>query len=379
MEKRCGPGAGCRFRRGAASRRAQPLRYHPPVDQERSLTYKQAGVDIDAQDAALARIKELARATFTEGVLTEIGSFGGVFCLNPQDPRSPVLVASADGVGTKLKVAQRAGIHHTVGQDLVHHCVNDILVQGARPLFFLDYVACGRLAPEVVVALVEGMARACQAHRCALLGGETAEMPGFYQPGEYDLAGFIVGLAQRDRLLGPQEVVAGDALVALPSSGLHTNGYSLARKVFFDVLDLEVDSYLEELGRTVGEELLEVHRSYFEAVWPLVEEGLVKSAAHITGGGLPDNLPRALPAGLGAEIDLRSWDVPRVFRLIQQAGRVPWEDMRRAFNLGVGMVLVVAEGHLGEVLTRLVPHGPGWLLGRVVEGAGVRFVGSTGD
>lgn len=339
------------------------------------LTYKGAGVDIDAQDQALARIKELARGTFTPGVLSEIGSFGGLFALEPENPQAPVLVASADGVGTKLKVAQLAGKHHTVGEDLVNHCVNDILVQGARPLFFLDYLATGKLEPQVAVDLVQGMARACQAHSCALLGGETAEMPGFYGPGEYDLAGFIVGVAARDKLLGPKGVEAGDVLVALPSSGLHTNGYSLARKVFFETMGLSVDSYVPELACTVGEELLKVHRSYFSAVWPLVEEGLLKSAAHITGGGIPDNLPRALPAGLGAEINLRSWDEPAVFRLIRLAGKVPEEDMRRTFNLGVGMILVVAEERLGQVLSRLAQQGPGWVIGRVVEGAGVRFVG----
>ncbi|KDA54526.1 phosphoribosylaminoimidazole synthetase [Thermoanaerobaculum aquaticum] len=342
---------------------------------ENGLTYKNAGVDIDAQDQALARIKELARATFTPGVLSEIGSFGGLFTLQPENPEAPVLVASADGVGTKLKVAQMAGKHHTVGEDLVNHCVNDILVQGARPLFFLDYLATGKLQPHVVVELVSGMARACQVHGCALLGGETAEMPGFYGPGEYDLAGFIVGLAFRDRLLDRNRVAAGDSLVALPSSGLHTNGYSLARKVFFETLKLTVDSYVPELACTVGEELLRVHRSYFAAVWPLVEAGLVKSAAHITGGGIPDNLPRALPPHLGAEIDLKSFDEPAVFRLIRQAGKVPEEDMRRTFNLGVGMILVVGEQHVGQVLSRLVLHGPGWIIGRVVEGAGVRFVG----
>jgi phosphoribosylformylglycinamidine cyclo-ligase len=345
--------------------------------EEKGLTYKQAGVDIDAQEVALARIKELARSTFNPCVLTEIGSFGGLYALRPEDPSSEVLVASADGVGTKLKVAQMAGIHHTVGEDLVNHCVNDILVQGARPLFFLDYVACGRLEPQVVVDLVAGMARACQRHSCALLGGETAEMPGFYQPGEYDLAGFIVGLAQRYRLLG-EGVVEGDVLVALPSSGLHTNGFSLARKVFFEILRLQVDSYLEALGRTVGEELLCVHRSYFSAVWPLLEVGLVKAAAHITGGGIPDNLPRALPKGLGARVDLLSWDVPPVFRLIQEAGQVPEEDMRRTFNLGVGLILVVGKENLGTVLERLVPHGPGWVLGEVVGQPGVHFSGAFG-
>lgn len=347
----------------------------PMVD--KGLTYRQAGVDIDAQELALQRIKELAQKTFTPGVLGGIGSFGGLFALQPENPNSPVLVASADGVGTKLKVAQALGKHDTVGEDLVNHCVNDILVQGARPLFFLDYLAFGELAPPVVAELVSGMSRGCMQHSCALLGGETAEMPGFYRPGEYDLAGFIVGMAFRQRLLGPERVSAGDMLVALPSSGLHTNGFSLARKVFFEVLGLGVDSYVSELGGTLGEALLTVHRSYFAAVWPLVEDGLVKAAAHITGGGIPGNLPRALPPNLGAVVELRSWDVPSIFRIIAKEGRVPEEDMRRTFNLGVGLILVVAEQNLGEVLTRLVNQGPGWVLGRVVASPGVVFVGES--
>jgi phosphoribosylformylglycinamidine cyclo-ligase len=346
-----------------------------PGDQP--LTYAAAGVDIDAQDRALAEVKRLARATFTRGVLSEIGGFGGLFTLEPDNPAGTVLVASADGVGTKLKVAQMAGVHDTVGADLVNHCVNDILVQGARPLFFLDYLATGRLDPGVAVRVVEGLARACSANGCALLGGETAEMPGFYAPGEYDLAGFIVGAVRRDRMLRREAVQAGDALVALPADGLHTNGYSLARKVLFDVRGLAVDAEVPEFGGTVAGELLRVHRSYLQAVAPLVDAGLLRCAAHITGGGIPDNLPRALPEGLGAEIDLGSWDEPAVFRLIRRAGQVPDDDMRRTFNLGVGMILVVADEHLGVVLGRLVPHGPAWLIGRVVAGAGVRFVGES--
>jgi phosphoribosylformylglycinamidine cyclo-ligase len=341
------------------------------------LTYEGAGVDIDAQDRALAEIRRLARATFTPGVLSEIGGFGGVFALEPDNPSGTVLVASADGVGTKLKVAQMAGVHDTVGQDLVNHCVNDILVQGARPLFFLDYLATGRLEPGVAVRVVEGVARACREAGCALLGGETAEMPGFYQPAEYDLAGFIVGTCPRDRLLHREEVRPGDALVALPSTGLHTNGYSLARKVMFDHLGLRVDGQVPGLGVTVAEALLAVHRSYLAAVGPLLDGRLVRSAAHITGGGIPDNLPRALPRGLSAEIFLDSWDEPPLFRLIREAGRVPEDDMRRTFNLGVGMILVVAPERVGEVLAKLVPHGPGWLIGRAVEGAGVRFLASA--
>jgi phosphoribosylformylglycinamidine cyclo-ligase len=339
------------------------------------LTYEGAGVSIDAQDRALAEVKRLAKVTFTPGVLSEIGSFGGLFTLEPENPSGTVLVASADGVGTKLKVAQMTGRHGTVGEDLVNHCVNDILVQGARPLFFLDYFVSGRLDPGVTVEVIAGVARGCAAAGCALLGGETAEMPGFYEPGEYDVAGFIVGGCRRDRLLWVDSVRTGDALVALPSAGLHTNGYSLARKVFFELLGLEVDDEVPALGCTVADALLAAHRSYLPAVGPLIDAGLVKSAAHITGGGIPDNLPRALPDGVGAEIELGSWDEPALFRLIREAGRVPEDDMRRTFNLGVGMILVVAEDATGVVLEKLGPHGPGWAIGRCVPGRGVRFVG----
>jgi phosphoribosylformylglycinamidine cyclo-ligase len=338
------------------------------------LTYAAAGVDIDAQDRALARVKELARTTFTPGVLSEIGSFGGLFTLQPEDPGGTVLVASADGVGTKLRVAQMAGIHDTVGEDLVNHCVNDILVQGARPLFFLDYLATGHLEPAVIVRLVEGLARGCATNACALLGGETAEMPGFYRDDEYDVAGFIVGSVRRDALLPRDDVESGDHLVGLPSTGLHTNGYSLARRVFFEVLGLAVDAWVEDLGCSVAEELLRVHRSYLGTVYPLIADGLVKAAAHITGGGLPDNLPRALPGGLGAEIFPDSWHEPPVFGLIRAVGRVPEEEMRRTFNLGVGIVLVVDQAHLDEVLNRLGVAGGARVIGRVASRRGVHFL-----
>jgi len=339
------------------------------------LTYASAGVDIDAQDRALAKVRKLARSTFSERVLSDIGSFGGLFTLDPADPSGTVLVASADGVGTKLRVAQMAGIHATVGEDLVNHCVNDILVQGARPLFFLDYLAAGRLDPAVAVEVVTGLARACKAHGCALLGGETAEMPGFYQPGDYDLAGFIVGAVRRDRLLPRAGICAGDAIVGLPSSGLHTNGYSLARKVFFELLSLSVTSHVPDLGHTVADELLAVHRSYLGALAPLLDRDLVKAAAHITGGGIPDNLPRVLPRGIGAEIFPDSWEEPAVFRLIREVGRVPDAEMRRTFNLGIGMVLVVADTQLDETLTALAPAMPARVIGRCAAGRGVRYLG----
>jgi phosphoribosylformylglycinamidine cyclo-ligase len=342
-----------------------------PIDAP--LTYAAAGVDIDAQDRALAEVKRLARSTFVRGVLSDIGSFGGCFTLDPDDPCGSVLVASADGVGTKLAVAQAAGVHDTVGQDLVNHCVNDILVQGARPLFFLDYLATGTLDPGIAVEVVRGVARGCSANGCALLGGETAEMPGFYRPGEYDVAGFIVGAARRDKLLPKPGISAGDALVALPSTGLHTNGYSLARKVVLEVLGFALEHRSPELGCSVAEELLRVHRSYLDCVLPLVEKGLIRAAAHITGGGIPDNLPRCLPQGVGAEIDVSSWTEPPIFPLIREAGRVPEADMRRTFNLGVGMILVVGQDHAAEVLERVAPE-CGWRIGRVVEESGVTFV-----
>ena len=267
------------------------------------MDYKTAGVDIDAGMAVVERVKRLARSTFTDGVLSDVGAFGGLFRPELAGMDEPVLVASADGVGTKLAVAFAAGVHTTVGVDLVNHCVNDILAQGARPVFFLDYLAAGRLSPDVSAAVIEGVATGCRRNGCALLGGETAEMPGFYADGEYDLAGFVVGLVDRARILDGRSIVPGDVLVGLPSSGLHTNGYSLARRILFEKLGLTVDSVVEALDCSVGEELLRTHRSYQSAVRPVIETGCVKGIAHITGGGLTDNVPRVLPAGCAAVID----------------------------------------------------------------------------
>lgn len=315
-----------------------------PASQE--IRYRDAGVDIDEAERAVSRIKRHAKKTFTKAVLTSIGSFGAGFRL--RGFKQPVLVSSADGVGTKLKVAFMTGRHDTVGEDLVNHCVNDILVQGANPLFFLDYFSAGKLDALVAEQVVAGIARGCKRNGCALIGGETAEMPGLYAPGEYDLAGFIVGAVEKSQLLTGAGIRAGDVLLGLPSSGLHTNGYSLARKLLFEVAGLSADTQVPELGCTVADELLKVHRSYTSALKPLLRAGLLKGAAHITGGGITDNLPRILPAGLGALIDTGAWAEPPIFRLLKEIGGIPEEDYRRSFNLGVGMILAIGKRKLGE-------------------------------
>jgi phosphoribosylformylglycinamidine cyclo-ligase len=332
--------------------------------------YKASGVDIDAGNEAVRRIRSLARATFTPGVLSDIGSFGGLFRIEPGRYKEPVLVASADGVGTKLKVAFMAGRHDTVGADLVNHCVNDILVQGAEPLFFLDYLATGRLAPDVAESIVGGMAQACRDNNCALLGGETAEMPGFYNDGEYDLAGFIVGAVDRARLINGRAIAIGDVLVGVPSAGLHTNGYSLARRIVFDTLKLSVDSYVPELQQTVGDALLEPHRSYLPFVQPLLDATRIKGMAHITGGGITDNLPRILPHGTAAVIDASSWTVPPLFNWLRQAGDVPIDDMMRTFNMGIGLIIVVARDQAEPLISELAARGgkDARVVGEVVPG-----------
>jgi phosphoribosylformylglycinamidine cyclo-ligase len=303
------------------------------------MRYRDAGVDIDEADRAVSSIKKMARATFTRGVLADIGSFGAMYQL--AGFRKPVLVSSADGVGTKLKVAFLTGRHATVGEDLVNHCVNDIAVQGARPLFFLDYFAVGKLASGVAASVVSGIARGCARNGCALIGGETAEMPGMYAAGEYDLAGFIVGAAERAELLTGKSIRAGDVLLALPSTGLHTNGYSLARKLLFDVAGYGPRTLLPEVGATVGDALLAVHRSYLSPIRALMSAGLLRGAAHITGGGITDNTPRMLPRGLAAEIETGAWRIPALFEALRRIGNIPVEDYRRTFNLGAGMILAV--------------------------------------
>ena len=321
------------------------------------MDYKSSGVDIDAGNETVRRIKRLAKATFTAGVLSDIGSFGGLFKLDTTRWKEPVLVSSADGVGTKLKVAFMANRHRTIGADLVNHCVNDILVQGATPLFFLDYLATGRLSPDVAEQIVEGLAKACQDNGCALLGGETAEMPGFYADGEYDVAGFIVGAVDRAQIVDGRSIVAGDVLIGLPSNGLHTNGYSLARKIAFEELKLQIDSHLPELGETVGEAFLRTHRSYLPVIKPLLGRGLIKGMAHITGGGITDNLPRILPAGTSARINRTSWRVPPIFRWLGESGRVPEYDLRRALNMGIGMILAVNAKDVDAVRQALLDAG----------------------
>jgi phosphoribosylformylglycinamidine cyclo-ligase len=337
------------------------------------MDYREAGVDIGAADTAKARIRALAKATFNASVLTDIGSFGGMFRPDLSRYREPVLVASTDGVGTKIKVAIQARVHDTVGYDLVAHCVNDILVQGAVPLFFLDYVALGKMDPAKVEQIVSGFARACAEFSCPLIGGETAEMPGTYAEDDYDLAGFIVGVVEKERAL-PRGVREGDVILGLPSAGLHTNGYSLARKVLFEKLGHHIDAHLAELGMTVGRALLAPHRGYLAALEPLLERGKVRALAHITGGGFPGNVPRVLPPGLGARLRRHSWDVPPLFRLIQKGGGVCDEEMERTFNMGIGMVVVISPGDLHEVEHSLERRGEtSFLIGTVVPGSGVSW------
>ena len=342
-----------------------------------SITYKDAGVDIDAANRATEQIKKLARSTFNENVFSEIGGFGGMFNGIFPDTREPVLVSSCDGVGTKLKVAFATGVHNTVSHDLVAHCVNDILVQGARPLFFLDYIATGKLDPDVVSQIVDGLATGCRESNCALLGGETAEMPGLYSDGEYDLAGFIVGVVDRHRIINGARITEGDVVVGLPSAGMHTNGYSLARKLFFDAAGYKLDQNLPELGCTVAEELLKPHKSYLPALERLIEhEGVIKGLAHITGGGLVENIPRILPANVDVALKEGSWPVLPVFDLLQKMGDVPREDMLRTFNLGIGMVVIAGPKSMQFLEDKFsCARQEFYVIGEVVNGnRKVRFV-----
>ena len=336
------------------------------------ITYKRAGVDIDEADRAVASIRTMARRTFTSNVLTDIGSFGGGFRLKGY--ADPVLVSSADGVGTKIKLAFLTGVHSTIGEDLVNHCVNDIAVQGAEPLYFLDYFAVGKLDAKVAAQVVSGIARGCKANGCALIGGETAEMPGLYAEGEYDLAGFITGVVERKRMLTGASIKAGDVLLGLPSTGLHTNGYSLARMLLFEVAGHHAGTQVAELGGSVAEELLKIHRSYLAPIRALHDAGLLKGAAHITGGGITENTPRILPKGLGVRIKTGSWPVLPIFDLLRKIGRIPENDWRRTFNLGIGMILVISPRHIQEAIRILGSlREQFYEIGEVVRGRGVGY------
>ncbi len=334
-----------------------------------SVTYADAGVDITSGDRAKQRIKMLARKTFNKNVLSEIGGFGGLFALDLAKFPNPVLVSSADGVGTKLKVAFELGIHHTVGADLVNHCVNDIAVQGAIPLFFLDYLATGALEDGIVEKVVQGIAEACRANGCALIGGETAQMPGFYAPGEYDLAGTIVGAVNRDQILTGTGIQIGDVLLGLPSNGLHTNGYSLARKLLFDVAGYGPDLYVNELKDKAGAALMRTHRSYLAIIKKLTAAEVTTGMAHITGGGITENLPRILPKGMGATIDLAAWQPPPLFEHLQHLGNVAQDEMLRTFNMGIGLIAAIPADKLPKakaILNRANERS--CLLGKVTRG-----------
>ncbi|MFN7974125.1 MAG: phosphoribosylformylglycinamidine cyclo-ligase [Acidobacteriota bacterium] len=333
--------------------------------------YEKAGVSIDAQDEAIGRIKKLVRPTFTAGVKSDIGRFGGLFQLPPGKYAEPLLVSSTDGVGTKLKIAYRTGIHDTVGYDLVSHCVNDILTQGAEPLFFLDYIACNKLVPDVIEAIIRGMAKACAETGCALIGGELAEMGDCYKPGEYDIAGFIVGVVEKARYLDGTRVAEGDVLIGLGSTGLHTNGYSLARRIFFDKLSLDVNAPIPSVGMTVAQALLQNHRTYLAPLREPLAAGKIHALAHITGGGLTDNTPRALRPGLDARIHRGSWPVPPLFAFMQDKGDVPGEEMYRVFNMGIGMVVIAAAADEAALTDAFRASGETvYRIGEIVPGTG---------
>lgn len=340
---------------------------------KKHIGYKQAGVNIDEAEAAVGSIREMARRTFTKNVLTDIGSFGGGFAL--KGFRQPVLVSSADGVGTKLKIAFLTGQHSTIGEDLVNHCVNDIAVQGAVPLFFLDYFATGKLDALLCASVVSGIARGCQHNKCALIGGETAEMPDLYQDGEYDLAGFIVGAVEKKRMITGKSIKPGDVLIGLPSSGLHTNGYSLARKLLFEIAGHQVNTQVAELGSSIAKELLKLHRSYLAPLRALHDKGILKGAVHITGGGITDNTPRILPKGLGVRIKVGSWPVLPVFDLLRKIGNIPEADWRRTFNLGIGMIFVLSAGDTNKACKSLDKMKEPWYkIGEVIRARGHRVV-----
>lgn len=336
--------------------------------------YAQAGVDIELANKVKEELPRLLRSTHRRGVLGKVGGFGGLFALDTTRYREPVLVSSVDGVGTKLKIAFAVGRHDTVGQDLVNHCINDIAVLGAEPLYFLDYLAMARLEPTVFLDLIRGFAKACRENRCALIGGETAQMPGFYQEGEYDVSGMIVGVVERSKILTGKEIRKGDVLIGIRSNGLHTNGYSLARKVFLEQAKWPLDRYVEEFGCTLAEELLRIHLSYGPLIQSLLkrfnqQERMIRAIAHITGGGFLDNIPRVLPSQYGVILRKGSWPVPPVFQLIQKLGQVEEGEMYHVFNMGIGMVLIVASDRAEEILRWVKRREPAWIIGEVIRGS----------
>jgi phosphoribosylformylglycinamidine cyclo-ligase len=333
------------------------------------ITYADAGVDIDQANRTKQRIKYLAHKTFTKGVLSEIGGFGGLFAIDKTKYLDPILVSSVDGVGTKLKIAFEMDVHHTVGADLVNHCVNDIAVQGAAPMFFMDYLAVGKLQPGIAEKVIEGLAEACKHNGCALIGGETAEMPGFYPEGEYDLAGFMVGVVERDKIISGKDVQPGDIIIGLPSTGLHTNGYALARKLLFEVAKYEPETYVNEIKGKVGNELMQPHRSYWPIIKKLLTADCVAAMAHITGGGISENLPRVLPRGTAAAIQFGSWPVLPIFTHLQALGNVLQDEMMRTFNMGIGMLIVVPASKFKKAESVLDRAGEKYYaVGRIVKG-----------
>ena len=336
---------------------------------DKQLTYKDAGVDIDAGNYSVKLIKDSVKATYRPEVLGDLGGFGGLFALAANKYKEPVLVSGTDGVGTKLRLAFMLGKHDTIGQDAVAMCVNDILVQGAEPLFFLDYLAVGKLDPEQVAAVVKGVANACKESGCALIGGETAEMSGFYPAGEYDIAGFSVGVVDKSKLITSERVKEGDVLLGLPSSGVHSNGYSLVRKICFEHKGFKGDEYIDELGRTIGEELLTPTRLYPAVCLPLIEQFDMHGMVHITGGGFYENIPRAIPEGLAVTVDADAWEMPQIFRLLQEWGNVDWKEMYRTFNMGIGMVLIASPDEAKKMKNSLAEKGETvYEIGRVTKG-----------
>lgn len=336
---------------------------------EDSATYKSAGVDIEAGDEAVYRLKDYAKSTYTPDVLTDVGSFGGMLRLDTRGMNEPVLVSSIDGVGTKVKIASMVGRYESIGADIVNHCVNDILVQGARPLFFLDYFATSKLRPEMAADAVKGMAAACVEAGCALIGGEIAEMPGVYLDGEFDVAGCVVGIVDRENIIDGSRVQPGDVVIGIASSGLHTNGFSLARKVLFEDNDYKVDQYVPELGAVLGDVLLAPHRCYFRSVYPMLQGHGIHALAHLTGGGFYNNIPRVLPSDCQVTVERRNWATPPIFVFLQEKGNIDHTEMHRTFNMGVGLVLIVAKEHSIEVVQRLEEAGEtAWMIGEVHKG-----------